>query len=139
MAPKFYLPSAERPLFQIGKVGHYTFEQGNKEDHAVLIASHVRAYDKCWEEYQFMLNYGFAKEVARNVLPVGLYTQFYATCNPRNLMQFLDLRTAPDALYEIRAVADQMEQHLKDTMPITHRAWSDNAVTMKEFREWKSQ
>ena len=69
---------------------------------------------------------GVANEVARNVLPVGLFTAFYATCNPRNLMQFLDLRTAPNALAEIRAVARQMEVHLKNNMPITYDAWSNN-------------
>ena len=125
MKPRFYLPGPDRPLFQVGNIGHYTFEQGSKSDHAILIAALVRAYDLCWKEYSDLLARGYAKEVARICLPVGLYTQFYATVNPRNLMQFLDLRTAPDALFEIRAVADKMEEHLEQTMPITYKAWKD--------------
>lgn len=126
MKPRFYMPGRERPLVQVGKIGYYTFEEGTDEQYAYMVRCMVRAYDKCWEEYNNMLYYGIAKEVARDVLPLGLYTQFYATCNPRNLMQFLDLRTADDALYEIRAVAGNMEQHFKDTMPMTYTAWKES-------------
>lgn len=52
-------------------------------------------------------------------------TSFWATTNPRNLMHFLDLRTASDALYEIRQVAHQMEQHFKSAMPLTYGVWKD--------------
>ena len=40
-----------------------------------------------------MLAAGVAREVARAVLPVGLFSSMYATCNARSLMHFLGLRT----------------------------------------------
>jgi thymidylate synthase ThyX len=52
-------------------------------------------------------------------------TQFYATCNPRNLMQFLNLRNDAQALAEIRDVAVQMEHHLATTMPLTYNAYME--------------
>ena len=44
-------------------------------------------------EGQVLLDAGIAKEVARIILPVGIYKTQYATCNPRSLMHFLSLRT----------------------------------------------
>jgi thymidylate synthase (FAD) len=61
--------------------------------------------------------------VARNVLPVGIMTQFYATANPRNIMQFLTLRNDSHALYEIRAVARDIENQFAQAMPITYAAY----------------
>ena len=45
-----------------------------------------------------MLEAGVAREVARGVLPVDLYSSMYATCNARALMNFLSLRTQPRGL-----------------------------------------
>lgn len=121
---KFYCPDVStRPLQQKGKVGSYTFEPGHyaqqrEVDGAVRLASR-RAHDA----YQNMLDMGIAKEVARMVLPVNTMTAFWATVNPLNLMRFLDLRTAGDAQYEIRQVAEQMEGYLAQAMPLTHKAW----------------
>lgn len=121
----FYMPTEDRPVRQTGKVGSYSFEPGTYDQYAA-IRGMERTYQECWDKYQSMLNLGIAREVARNVLPVGIYTSFFATCNPRNLMQFLDLRLDPQAQYEIRQVAGQMETHFAETMPLTYRAWRDS-------------
>jgi thymidylate synthase (FAD) len=67
------------------------------------------------------------------VLPVNIYTSFYATCNARSLMHFLSLRTNRDnAAFpsfpqrEIEMVADQMEEALKAAMPQTYAAFEKN-------------
>jgi thymidylate synthase (FAD) len=74
-----------------------------------------------------------AKEVARNVLPVGTYTAFYATCNPRSLMHFLSLRTQSDTAqfasfpqYEIEQVAREMEAAFAERFPLTYTTFVDN-------------
>jgi thymidylate synthase ThyX len=72
-----------------------------------------------------MLRVGIAKEVARNVLPLGIMTQFYATANPRNIMQFLILRNDKHALFEIRAVAVKIEEEFAKAMPLTYRAFNE--------------
>lgn len=123
LEPRFYLIPDERPVVQHGKVGAYNFTEGTPEQYGYTYASTTQSYANAWQAYQNMLNAGVAKEVARNVLPVGTMTQFYATCNPRNLMQFLLLRNDPNALYEIRAVAEVMEDYLKQTMPLTWAAF----------------
>jgi thymidylate synthase (FAD) len=67
------------------------------------------------------------------VLPVGIYTSYYATCNARSLMHFLGLRTtSPIASFpsfpqrEIEMVAEQMEDHLAELMPLTYLAFEDH-------------
>ena len=126
MQPVFYLPAENRPLVQAGKAGNYHFVAGSEEQFDLIDANYNIAYQTAWSAYQDMLDAGIAKEVARNVLPVGVYTQFYVTMNARNLMHFLTLRTAPNALHEIRQVAGGMEEHLAEKMPLTYKAYKEN-------------
>ena len=120
---KFYVPNPQRPLTQVGKAGAYTFEGGTVEQTDVVEREYERVIVTSVEAYQTMLDAGIAKEVARNVLPVGQFTSFYVTMNARNLMHFLHLRTDPQALYEIRDVAEGMEVVLSENMPFTYAAW----------------
>lgn len=136
LKPKFYVPANHRPLIQQGKVGNYTFVPGTDDQVAVGQRMDQVAYKNAWNSYEAKMTCGIAREVARNVLPVGIYTQFYATCNPRNLMQFLTLRNASNALYEIRDVAEQMEELFELQMPLTWKAFAkvrDDAAV-----DWKS-
>ena len=73
-----------------------------------------------------MLDEGIAKEVARDLLPVGIYTSFYMTGNLRNWLHYLSLRTAPDALYEIRQVSMQIEEQLQKVAPVCMGLWSEH-------------
>jgi thymidylate synthase (FAD) len=123
LEPRFYVPAERRPLVQEGKVGAYTFVEGDQMQRYVMELATVQAYKVAWKNYQEMLKEGIAREVARNVLPVGIYTQFYATANPRNIMQFLTLRNDEHALYEIRMIAQQIEAVFKETMPKTYIAY----------------
>lgn len=121
---RFYIPGPERPLIQQGKVGEYYFVPGTEEQYAMLVEELTEAYQEDWARYQRLLKAGIAKEVARNVLPVAIQTQFYVTLNPRNLMQFLNLRNAPNALHEIREVAEKMENIFAEAMPYTYEAYA---------------
>lgn len=123
MIPKFHMPERDRPLKQAGKPGEYYFVAGTADQHWHINVTHKTLYQAAWEAYQLDLEMGIAKEVAREVLPLATYTRFYVTMNARNLMHFLELRSAPNALHEIREVAGQMEQHLKEKMPFTYEAY----------------
>ncbi|AVO22539.1 ThyX-like thymidylate synthase [Streptomyces phage Paedore] len=130
LGPAFYSPGPERPLIQVGKPGAYTFKPGDHV-HAASVEQNFRyVYREAYQRYQGMLQQGIAREVARMVLPVGIYTSFYATCNARSLMHFLSLRTTDEASTypsfpqrEIEMAAEQMEEHFKAAMPLTHAAF----------------
>lgn len=129
----FYLPASSRPLQQVGKTGAYEFVEGTLAQKLVTGAHFAAAYYEAYEAYQTMLKNGVAKEVARMVLPVGTFTSFYATCNPRSLMAFLSLRTkVEDSMFpsypqrEIEMVAEQMEEQFAFLFPLTHDSFNKN-------------
>jgi thymidylate synthase (FAD) len=82
-----------------------------------------------YDNYLGLLDSGVANEQARMVLPVGLYTQYFWTVNLRALLNFLSLRNADNAQWEIRQYAIAIEEQLKELVPITYEAWVDNGRT----------
>lgn len=137
LAPRFYLPSHERPLIQQGKIGQYYFTPGTDEQYVRMIDRKKRSVNMAWSNYLEQLVDGVAREVARNELPLSIMTQFYATSNPRNVMQFLILRTAPNALYEIREVADKIEGHFAETMPMTYEIFDETRKKLNEDKKFE--
>ena len=130
LEPVFYVPGAERKLVQEGKPGRYVFVDGTPEQHALVDATTRRVCTEAYRGYLEMLEAGVAREVARGVLPVSIYSSMYATCNARALMNFLSLRTKrDDSMFpsfpqrEIEMVAEQMEELWKGLMPLTHAAF----------------
>jgi thymidylate synthase (FAD) len=128
--PVFYVPDENRKLIQIGKTGAYTFVDGTPEQFSVSVAAMKKAYMVAYEQYQVMLDQGIAREVARVVLPVGLYSSMYVTMNARALMNFLSLRTSREGSHfpsypqrEIEMVAEKMEAEFARLMPLTYGAF----------------
>jgi thymidylate synthase (FAD) len=123
--PDFYIPDAENIRTQTGKPGAYTFERwpGNTKMVRATLETH---YQDCMDLYDWQINQGIAKEQARIVLPLALYTEFYVTMNARSLMNFLSLRNAEPAMYEIRMYAQAVETFFKEEMPVTHDAFVNN-------------
>jgi thymidylate synthase (FAD) len=130
LKPVFYIPSKERKLVQVGKAGSYTFVDGTTEQYELTVASIKETCVLAYKNYQKMLDAGVAREVARAVLPVTLYSSMYVTMNARALMNFLSLRTAREGSHfpsypqrEIEMVAEKMEAEFSKLMPITYGAF----------------
>jgi thymidylate synthase (FAD) len=92
-----------------------------------------RISTEAYGTYKRLLDLEVAREVARMVLPVNIFTSFYATCNARSLMHFLSLRTKREnAAFpsfpqrEIEMVAEQMEAAFASLMPQTYAAFEAN-------------
>ncbi len=125
---EFYLPAAEDFRTQVGKPGSYSFEPiDNSEGVNDYYANKINeVYRLAEETYEFLLAKDVAKELARIVLPVGVYTEFYWTVNARSVLNFLSLRNDSNAQLEIRRFAEGVEDLFADKMPITHRAFVMN-------------
>ena len=130
LRPNFYVPAKERKLVQIGKAGSYTFIDGTDEQYEITVAAIKESCTVAYDNYKKMLDAGVAREVARAVLPVGLYSSMYVTMNARALMNFLSLRTSREGSHfpsypqrEIEMVAEKMEQYFANLMPLTHSAF----------------
>lgn len=133
LEPVFYVPGPDRKLVQSGKPGAYVFTEGSPAQHALVTEAVEASCRQSYAAYLEMLDAGVAREVARTVLPVGLYSSMYATCNARALMNFLSLRVKhADATFpsfpqrEIEMVAEQMETIWAGLMPLTHAAFERN-------------
>ncbi|WP_211370675.1 FAD-dependent thymidylate synthase [Nonomuraea turkmeniaca] len=133
LVPVFYVPGPDRKLVQEGKPGKYVFKDGAPEQHKLVTEATQESYRQSYRSYLEMLEAGVAREVARTVLPVGLYSSMYATCNARALMNFLSLRTRrEDSTFpsfpqrEIEMVAEKMEELWSELMPLTHEAFEAN-------------
>jgi thymidylate synthase (FAD) len=122
----FYVPEPEDVRSQVGKPGAYSFEPVSDEL-AETTRDELRAvYDTAYETYQRLVEQGVARELARAVLPVGAYTEFFWTVNARSLMNFVSLRAAETAQREIRRYADAVETFLAQHMPVTYAAFVEN-------------
>jgi thymidylate synthase (FAD) len=122
----FYVPEAEDVRTQVGKPGAYSFDPVDPEL-AEMTREELRAvYENAYATYERLVEQGVARELARAVLPVGAYTEFYWTVNARALMNFVSLRAAETAQREIRRYADAVEHFLAEKMPITYEAFVKN-------------
>ncbi|MFD5497875.1 FAD-dependent thymidylate synthase [Streptomyces sp. NPDC001812] len=133
LQPVFYVPDASRKLVQEGRPGKYVFVEGSPAQHEAVQSVLGDSYHQAYEAYQKLLAEGVAREVARAVLPVGLYSSMYATCNARSLMHFLGLRTQHEMAKvpsfpqrEIEMVGEKMEAEWARLMPLTHAAFNAN-------------
>lgn len=137
MKPRFWKGKVAR--VQDGKPGDYFFYEGSPEQTAIYMREKEIMCKAAWDSYQRRLAAGIAKEQAREDLPLSLMTQFYATCNPRNLMQFLTLRNEKHALKEIQGVAVQMEKHLEELMPYTYEAYRSARDKWEHYEDWSEK
>jgi thymidylate synthase (FAD) len=125
----FYVPEPDDVRSQVGKPGAYSFEPVEPEL-AERTRDELRAvYEAAYETYTRLVEQGVARELARSVLPVGAYTEFYWTVNARALMNFVSLRAAETAQREIQRYAQAVEQFLAAKMPITYEAFVANDRT----------
>jgi thymidylate synthase (FAD) len=125
----FYVPDAEDVRSQVGKPGAYSFEPVDPELAADAREELKAVYDAAYATYAELVERGVARELARLVIPMGAYTEFYWTVNARSLMNFVSLRAAETAQREIRRYADACERFFAEKMPITHAAFVANDRT----------
>jgi thymidylate synthase (FAD) len=120
---EFYVPEPEDVRTQVGKPGAYSFEPVSDEVAETTREELQQVYATAYATYERLVELGVARELARAVLPVGAYTEFYWTVNARALMNFLSLRNSENAQREIRRYAEACERFFAERMPITYEAF----------------
>lgn len=76
---------------------------------------------------------GMARELARTVLPVNVYTEWYWKVNLHNLLHLLKLRTDLHAQSEIRAYADVLARIVGVWCPAVWEAFEDYSLFAETF------
>jgi thymidylate synthase (FAD) len=123
---EFYVPEPDDVRSQVGKPGAYSFESVEPELAEQTREELQAVYDAAYATYLRLTELGVARELARLVMPMGAYTEFYWTVNARSLMNFVSLRAAETAQREIRRYAEACERFLAEKMPVTHSAFLAN-------------
>lgn len=123
----FYEPVGNYIREQVGKPGSYSFEpiDDDKKRHRAqdLISGAQR---EAFQIYNHLLRMGIAKEIARTVLPVGMYSRMKWTVNLRSLLNFLELRNHEHAQREIRDYAETIEGMVTKCIPVAMDAFVKN-------------
>ncbi|MEZ4385914.1 MAG: FAD-dependent thymidylate synthase [Nannocystaceae bacterium] len=124
---EFYLPSLENISLQStdNKQGREAIEvdAGVRGEVVRLMKANQ---DETYAIYQRLAGeLGIARELARSVLPVSIYTQWIWKIDLHNLLHFLSLRLDPHAQLEIRAYAEAMAAFTKAWVPLCWEAFDD--------------
>lgn len=133
LIPSFWIPDEDRGLQNVGSsakpvMGESTYDQKRKVPTTMRLA-----YKAAWVAYKTMLRLGVANEVARAVLPVGIYTEFYVTLNLRSAFNFLALRVQDENAAhvsrpqkEIHDPALVVEETVKKLFPVAYENFIAN-------------
>lgn len=116
-AREFYIPELDRMQRQ-----SETNKQGSAPelvDNPVALRD-VMEYscNRSFDDYEELIEGGLSKELARTVLPLGTYTEWFWQCDMHNTIHFLNLRLDPHAQYEIRVYAQAMYGLLVPIFPV---------------------
>jgi thymidylate synthase (FAD) len=133
LEPCFYLPQRDRPMMKVDgwKPGRPKFLHCDDDAvYGAVIANLTSSYMVAYESYQRNLELGIDPGLARDCLPVGIYSGCWVTCNPRSLMAFLSLRTSDSGksypLWEIELAACGVEKLFAVGWPLCYRAFNEN-------------
>jgi thymidylate synthase (FAD) len=125
MKDEFYKPEIEnvRQQSSVNKQG--SGESINEVDASNFIEKIDFICNQSYEEYEKAIQNGVAREQARMLLPVNLYTEWYWKVDLHNLLHFLALRCDAHAQWEIRVFANAMLELINPIVPWAVEAWED--------------
>lgn len=139
LEPVFYVPGEDRPLVNAGSGAHpnLVHEEPDPRGFGMMSLSeftqdvHRDLAETAWDYYGQLIQEGVATEVARNVLPVSIYTSAYLTGNLLAWFNFLRLRDGSHGSpqHEIQEVAKKVAEYIKELYPVTYSAWKATQST----------
>jgi thymidylate synthase (FAD) len=124
MPDRFYRPDIENVRKQSKsnrQGGEGPIDAGTAEEFLKLLEGAEANYAK----YLDLTERGVARELARAVLPVSVYTEWYWKCDLHNIFHFLSLRMDPHAQIEIQDYAKAMYELIKPIVPVACEAFED--------------
>lgn len=148
--PVFFVPDRKRPMiktpekFQASRPKFLTLDEAYEIDRTLLhqqtpddyynliVQDMKHAYETEYELYERQLNRNLDPGLARDNLPVGIYSTCWVTCNLRSALAFLSLRTHEPAakyvsypLWEIQLGARELENVVARYFPLAYEGFND--------------
>lgn len=117
---EFYIPEKWRKQDVKNKQGSVDTEDLSHE----RLSRHLRsACKENYDLYQAMLQHGVAREMARMILPLNIYTEIYCCWDLKNLFHFIGLRDDAHAQAEIQVYGKAIKAICKELFPWTTEAY----------------
>tara|TARA_R100000030_G_scaffold83386_1_gene66313 strand:+ start:889 stop:1560 length:672 start_codon:yes stop_codon:yes gene_type:complete len=111
--PEFYRPTSWRGRSKDKKQG----SDGTVDISYKTISALAKHEVWCMKTYRQLLDDGVAPEQARMVLPQSMITEWYWSGSLYAFAKMCGLRLKPDAQYETRLVAEQIEDKMAELFP----------------------
>lgn len=131
---QFYLPTEWRKQATDNKQGSaeekdwHGLHADGLSKHNCLSRETQRLYSDAYACYESLIGQGVAREMARMVLPVGIYTEIYSCWDLSNLLKFFALRDDAHAQAEIQEYARAMKQIVSEVFPWTMELYESTRV-----------
>jgi thymidylate synthase (FAD) len=129
MPDEFYFPESWRLQSATNKQGSANASVEN----AAISEAFKTQCETAYKQYEWMLEQGVSRELARMILPQNLYTQIVWKTDLRNLFHFLRLRLDEHAQQEIRVYAECMLKAAEAIAPIATSAFKKYVLNAKKF------
>jgi thymidylate synthase (FAD) len=122
--PEMYLPTCVRERDAKVKQGSKATEVPlNDQAHAIIKETNELAS----QAYRKLLLLNVAPEVARTILPQGMYTEFIETGSLAAYSRLCALRLDPSAQWEIRQYAAAVSSLMEEAFPVSWKALQDDS------------
>ena len=118
---EFYEPTEFRKQSEDNKQA----SDGVVEDQIKATMMWREAQTKTIETYKELLDMGMAKEQARSILPLTVYTKVWWTASFQSIMNFIELRDEPTSQVEIQEYARALKEIMLDIFPETTNLWGE--------------
>jgi len=117
----FYIPDNYRAQSDDNKQA----SDGVVDDQEGALALWKKSQSTAIKCYREMLDMGMAKEQARSILPLTVYTQVWWTASFQSIMNFIELRDEPTAQVEIQEYARALKKIMLDVFTETTKLWEE--------------
>ena len=118
---EFYEPTEFRKQSEDNKQA----SDGLVEDQVSATIKWRTAQMKLIETYKEFLDMGMAKEQARSILPLTVYTKVWWTASFQSVMNFIELRDEKTSQVEIQEYARALKSIMLDSFPETTKLWTE--------------
>lgn len=122
----FYVPDVNNVRYQ-SEMDQQGSSDGTPllEDSKFVVSEFTQLQSEMYRSYEKVLGRGIARELARVILPLSTYTEWFWQIDLHNLFNFLRLRSSEHAQLEIRAYAEKMGSLAKLVAPIAFEAFEE--------------
>ena len=123
---EFYQPEVYRKQSEDNKQASEGQFEKSEYDYQFVDINWTNAHESCVSAYKQLIEIGMAKEQARCILPLTLYTEVYWTASFQSVMNFIELRDEKTSQWEIQEYAKVIKQLCLTSFPKITKLWLEN-------------